>query len=51
MSLRLNGGTIKNHKAVYDGYGRMAKTTDAAHTYDSLAIGLLMRGAQSRMEA
>ena len=40
-SLRLNGGTIKNHKPVYDGYGRMAKTTDAAHTYDSLAIGLL----------
>ena len=41
MSLRLNGGTVKNHNDVYDGYARMVKTTDAAHILDSLAIGLL----------
>ena len=41
MSLRLNGGTVKNLANVYDGYARIAKTTDAAHILDSLAIGLL----------
>ena len=41
MSLRLNGGTVKNHNDVYDGYARMVKTTDAAHILGSLAIGLL----------